>query len=91
MKLKVLKREHKEVETDLDLPVYVYLQDEFSNDEIIKITEKGKVTVKFDFSEVVISVDTNFFVEEHWLSNITTEEHFNELYTSALDYINSKL
>jgi len=91
MKLKVLKREHKEVETDLDLPVYVYLQDEFSNDEIIKITEKGKVTVKFDFSEVVISVDTNFFVEEHWLSKTTTQEHFNELYASALDYINSKL
>lgn len=93
MKLKVLKRENKEVETDLELPVYLYFQDEFSNDEVVKITEKGKVTVKFDFSEVTISVSTNFFVEEHHVNerNLTSEEHFNELYSSALDYIINKL
>lgn len=93
MKLKVLRRENKEVETDLELPVYLYFQDEFSNDEAVKITEKGKVTVKFDFYEVTVSVNTNFFVEEYNVNerNLTTEEHFNELYSSALDYISGKI
>ena len=89
MKLKVLRRENKEVETDLELPVYLYFQDEFCNDEVVKITEKGKVTVKFGFNDVTISVNTHFFIEEYDVkeSNITTEERFNELYLSAVDYI----
>ena len=93
MKLKVLRRENKEVETDLELPVYLCFQDEFGNDEVVKITEGGKVTVKFDFIEVTISVSTNFFVEEHHVdeSSITTEEHFNELYSCALNYITRKI
>ena len=94
MKLKVLRRENKEVETDLELPVYLYFQDEFCNGEVVKITEKGKVTVKFDFvNGVTINVVENYFVGEQHIdtSNVTTEERFNELYSSAVDYISGKL
>lgn len=92
MKLKVLKRENKEVETDLELPVYLYFQDEFSNDEVVKITEKGKITVKFDFSGVTISVDERYFVEDYEVNerSLTSERHFNELYSSAMDYLNNQ-
>lgn len=91
MKLKVLKRENKEVETDLELPVYLYFQDEFCNDEVVKITDRAKVTVKFDLIHgVSINVDEKYFVEEHHVNerNLTNEEHFNELYSSAMDYLN---
>lgn len=93
MKLKVLKRENKEVETDLELPVYLYFQDELCNDEVIKITERAKITVKFDFNGVNISVDENYFVEDYEVDerNLTSEKHFNELYSSAMDYLNSRL
>lgn len=93
MKLKVLKRENKEVETDLELPVYLYFQDEFSNDEVVKITERARITIKFDFSGVTISVDERYFVEDYEVNerNLTSEEHFNELYTSAMDYLNNQL
>ena len=94
MKLKVIKRENKEVETDLEFPVFLYFQDEFCNDEVVKITERAKITVKFDFIHgVTINVDEKYFVEEHHVNkiNLTSEEHFNELYSSAMDYLNNKL
>ena len=93
MKLKVLRRENKEVLTDLELPVYLYFQDEFCNDEVVKITERAKITVKFLYYGVTIIVDENYFVEDFEVDerNLTNEKHFNELYSSAMDYLNNKL
>ena len=88
MKLKVTKREYKEVETDLDLPVYLYFQDELCNDELVKITEKEKITVKYDYNILTISVETNFIVEDFIFESCqTTEKHFNEIYSEALKYL----
>ena len=85
MKLKVIKREYKEVETNLDLPVYLYFQDELCNDELVKITGKEKITVKYDYNILTISVETNFIVEDFIFERCqTTEKHFNEIYTEAL-------
>ena len=85
MKLKIIKREYKEVETDLDLPVYLYFQDELCNDELVKITEKEKITIKYDYNSFIISVQTNFKIEELNFERCqTSEKHFNETYLEAL-------
>lgn len=85
MKLKIIKREYKEVETNLELPVYLYFQDELCNDELVKITEKEKVTIKYDYNSFVISVETNFKIEDLNFERCqTTEKHFNETYLEAL-------
>jgi hypothetical protein len=88
MKLKVIKREYKEVETNLDLPVYLYFQDELCNDELVKITEKEKITVKYDYNILTISVETNFIVEDFiFEGRQTTEKHFKEIYSEALKHL----
>jgi len=85
MKLKIIKRECKEVETNLDLPVYLYFQDESCNDELVKITEKEKITIKYDYDRLTISVETNFAIEDLNFERCqTTEKHFNETYREAL-------
>jgi hypothetical protein len=88
MKLKIIKREHKEVETALDLPVYLYFQDEFCNDELVKITEKEKITIKYKNDGFMISVETNFYIEDlNFTRHQTTEKHFNETYKEALQQL----
>ncbi len=85
MKLKIIKREYKEVETNLELPVYLYFQDELCNDELVKITEKEKITIKYDYNSFIISVEINFIIEDLNFERCkTTEKHFNETYSEAL-------
>lgn len=88
MKLNVIKREYKEVETDLELPVYLCFQDELFNDELVKITEKEKISIKHDYTGFSISVETIFKIEDfNFESCQTTEKHFNETYLEALKYL----
>lgn len=88
MKLKIIKREHKEVETDLELPVYLHFQDELCNDELVKITEKEKITIKHEFYSFKIEVEYKFHVEElNFERFLTTESHFNEVYEEALKHL----
>ena len=94
MKLKIIKREHREIETDLELPVYLYFQDELCNDEVVKITEKEKITIKYYYNSFTITVETDFHIEDlNFERCLTTEKHFNETYSEALkqlsDAINS--
>jgi hypothetical protein len=85
MKLKVIKREILKVETDLELPVYLYFQDELCNDELVKITEKEKITIKYNYDSLIISVETNFIIEDlNFERHLTTENHFNETYSEAI-------
>jgi len=88
MRLKIIKREYKVVETNLELPVYLYFQDGLCNDELVKITEKEKITIKYDYNSFIISVETNFKIEdldfERWQ---TTEKHFNEIYSETLKHL----
>jgi len=90
MKLKIIKREHKEVETNLELPVYLYFQDEYCNDEWIKITDKEKITIKYYYYNFTISVETDFYVEDLDFNRyLTTENNFNEIYLNALKQLNN--
>lgn len=86
MKLKVLKRQNVEIETDLELPVYLYFQDELSYDKVVKITENERVEISYTYGGLSISTEHNFFVEDWEISktNLTTEKHFLEIYNEAL-------
>jgi hypothetical protein len=89
MKLKVFKRQSIEIETDLEFPVYLYFQDELSNDTLIKITEKEKITIKYGYGELSISVESNYFIEDWQVNkiNLTNEKHFIDSYQEALKTI----
>lgn len=88
MKLKILKLEYKEIETNLDLPVYLYFQDEFCNDELVKITEKEKIVIKYDNDKFSISVERDFQIEDLNFERCqTNEKHFNKIYLEALQQL----
>lgn len=93
MKLKVYKSEVKEIETDLDLPIYLYFQDEFCYDELVKVTEKGKITIKYEPNSLSISSERGIKIVDYYINkrNLTTEKHFNEAYEEALNYIQNTL
>ncbi len=92
MKLKIIKRQITEVETDIDLPVYLYFQDELCNDELIMITENYQLKVKYSYCSLVIEKSESLPIEEHCIEhNLTTREHFMEVYNEALQSVSKAL
>lgn len=92
MKLKTIKREFKEIETDLELPVYLYFQDELCNDELIMITDEYQLKVKYSYCSLVIEKSKSLPIEEHYSqNNLTTKEHFMEIYNEALKSVSEAL
>lgn len=92
MKLKTIKREFKEIETDLELPVYLYFQDELCNDELIMITDEYQLKVKYSYRSLVIEKSESLAIEEHYVQhNLTTKEHFMEIYNEALKSVSDAL
>jgi hypothetical protein len=92
MKLKIIKREYREIETDLELPVYLYFQDELCNDELVKISEKEKITIKYYYNSFSITVETDFHIEDlNFERCLTTEKHFNETYSEALKQLSDSV
>jgi hypothetical protein len=91
MKLKVIRRHHDEIETDIDLPVYFHYQDEMCYDTYVKITDRLKITIKREHFQHTIEVTTSFFVDEFEIqnkNNLTTEEDFKEFYNEFLESLN---
>jgi len=92
MKLKTIKREFKEIETDLELPVYLYFQDELCNDELIMITDEYQLKVKYSYRSLVIEKSESLPIEEHYVQHsLTTKEHFMEIYNEALKSVSDAL
>jgi hypothetical protein len=92
MKLKTIKREFKEIETDIELPVFLYFQDELCNDELIMITDEYQLKVKYSYRSLVIEKSESLAIEEHYVqNNLTTKEHFMEIYNEALKSVSDAL
>jgi hypothetical protein len=92
MKLKVVKRNVEDVETDLDLPIYLLYQDELGYHELVKITDKEKIIIKNSRKNVTITVETEFFNEDiNYKHFLTTESIFIDEYKDALQYINDRI
>ena len=88
-KVKIIERKVTEKETQYDYPIYLYFQDESGNDECIMVEENYQVKVKIDFLNVEIERGDGFAIEEHYLkNNLTTREHFLELYKNAIECFN---
>ena len=88
MKLKVIKTQHQETETEYELPVFLYFQDEMCYDTVVKLEEEeGRLTktmVQYSRKGVQISKAHNSVINEFSDKAITTKEHFNEVYQTAL-------
>ncbi len=86
MKLKVIT--HQEVETEHELPIFLYYQDELDYPTYIKIEEyKGKTmttTVKVEHNKCTISRDYDAAIYSFNEEALTKEEYFNEALKDAL-------
>ena len=85
MKVKCKVRQVTEKELDLEYPYYLYFQDEVCNDELVKIFTKYEIVVKYEVGGLKIEKRWCPFYEEYQiLNNLTTEEHFNDVFKEAL-------
>lgn len=92
MKFKYIKRTIEEVETDLELPIYLYFQDDLGYDTLIKITDDKKITIKYEPFGMNISIESRFSFEDFNFERcLTTEKHFNQIYSEALEYISESI
>ena len=87
MKLKVIT--HQEVETEHELPVFLYYQDELDYPTFIKIEENnGKTmttTVKVEHCKLTIERDYDAVIHSFNEKDLTKEEYFNDAYRDALN------
>ena len=83
-KLTITQREITEKETDIELPIYLYTQDEDCMDEYIKWDGKLQTIIKHNwFGYTVERSSMPLYVEEYQLSNLCTGNQFEE----ALSYV----
>jgi hypothetical protein len=88
MKVKCKVREITEKELDLEYPYYLYFQDELCQDELVKVYPKYQVIVKYDSFGFKIECNSNTFYEEYQIiSNLTSEQHFDEVFEEALQQL----
>ena len=92
MKLIVRKREYKDVETNIELPVYLYFQDESCNDEYVKLTETEKITIKYNYNAFTISVDPDYYMEDINVErHLTDKADFDEAYMNAITQLKKSI
>lgn len=90
MKFKIKKRTIETVETNLELPLYLYFQGELMEETYYKIAENGVIKISLDFFGAKIETMEEYFGEDFdHLNNITTEEDFKEVLGSVIDEINN--
>ena len=87
---KVVVSEMKRVDKELEIeyPIYLYFQDESCNDELLMITKDYQIKVKYEYFSLVIEKSKSQFIYEHYITrNLTTKEHFLNVYNEALNTI----
>lgn len=90
MKLKITEIEYKEIETEFELPLYFYFQDDFDFPTYLMITENYQIMVKFEFHGIVTIEKSSFIrkIDAHHLkNNLTTKNRFLREYKEALKII----
>lgn len=85
-KLKITERKVTEKETDIDLPIYLYTQDEYCNDIYKKWDGKTQIVLEyFWFGFKIERSNSKLYIEDYQLRNLCTESQFNEAYEEALN------
>ena len=88
MKLRTYKQKKEHKETDIDLPVYLYFQDEFCNEIYVKVEEKQETTVSYTLFGCEIKVEkSDGSILEHHLDRMTTKEYYEEHLKEVLENI----
>jgi hypothetical protein len=90
-KLKTVEFPRIEKETELELPVYLYFQDEDCQDTVIKVEEKKQI--KISHNHFGVSIEISSLIENippHYLKNLTSKEHFDKELASVLEEIKVK-
>jgi hypothetical protein len=88
MKLKITKRKVTQEETDIDLPIYLYTQDEACNDKYVKWDGVEQTIVeRFWLGFSISKFQSELHIEDYELRNLTTESQFNESYEEALSFL----
>jgi hypothetical protein len=86
MKLKTVEFNRVETETDIELPVYLYFQDELCNDQIQKIEADQTTTLKYEIDGFQITVvSSDGCINPLHLNSQTTKEHYEELYKEIME------
>lgn len=94
MKLIYTEFEAKQVETDIELPIYLYFQDvDTMTDEYIKYDGVKQVKITSDWSSNSVSIlsyppKMTKYVLQH---NLITKEHFEEVLEEVLNNIKTNL
>jgi hypothetical protein len=88
MKLTITKRKVTQEETDIDLPIYLYTQDENCHDKYVKWDGKEQTIIEYDwFGFSITKTNEKFYIEDYQLCNLTTEGLFNESYKEAISFL----
>jgi len=75
-------------ESGLEYPIYLNFQDEDSMDELVKVDEKYRITVKHNLFGFEIDYSAINTISEHDLCNLTTKEHFDQFLDEAIEILN---
>jgi hypothetical protein len=85
MKVKVTETKSETKEIDLEYPIYLYFQDELCHDELMMIKEDCQIIVKYDVLSLVIERSKYFMIRPEYIkNNLTTREHFLEVFDEAI-------
>ncbi len=88
MKVKAIEQIKVEKELDLEYPFFLYFQSELCEDEVVKVYPDYKISVFFTIFGVKIKQEKNYGYTEHQIvNNLTTEEHFNDMFEEALEHL----
>jgi hypothetical protein len=88
MKLKITKRKVTQEETDIDLPIYLYTQDESCHDKYVKWDGTFQTIIEMSWSGITISrLQSKLYIEDYQLNNLTTEKEFNERIEEAVSFL----
>lgn len=91
MKLKITERKLIQKETNIDLPIYLYSQDEYCMDEYIKWDGKEQTIIKYNwFGFTVERTNMKLDIEEYQLNNLCSETDFIENFNKAIKDIQSR-
>lgn len=83
-KVKVRCQYFTDKEMDFEYPVYLNFQDDYCMEELVKIDENFKISVKHNFFGFSIEYSKNNTMPEHWIRAITSKEHFEQFFEEAI-------
>lgn len=88
MKLKITQRKVTQEETEINLPIYLYTQDEDCSDKYVKWDGVNQTIIEMSWFGITVSrFEQELYIEDYQLNSLTTEEEFNERFEEAISFL----